>query len=568
MIKNLVIDNIALIEHVDIDFSEGLTVLTGETGSGKSIIIDSLAFVLGDRADKTLIKHGRDFASVSAVFEVEPDSPVLAKLAEYGFGDDCEILITRKMSLTGKNEIRIQGKVATLAILKEVCSNLVDIFGQGQHLALMDTKNQLSILDAFCKFDSCNEKLAELYCKYQEICTEMKSFGGSEAERARLIDILKFQIDELENANLDEEEENELVATHKRLVNIEKITTAISSALQLLADDGGAVNGLSHACNLLRGISNVEEDCSNLAERLDSARLEVDDVCQTLEDILSQTEISQEEIDRLEGRLEYIRTIKRKYGGTIAEALKFLDDAKKQYDNLVNATERMAHLLAEKSAVIKQMYEIATKKSQIRKDTADKLSGQIMSELTDLGMRGTTFVVDFAVQTLEEFSKAPSADGIDVVEFLMSANIGEPVKPLAKVISGGEMSRFMLAVKNITALAEKIPTMVFDEIDAGISGNVAQIVASKLANVSSNKQEGYQCIVITHLPQICAMADVNMRIEKFEQDGKTHTTLTVLDHTNKVQEVARLMGSIGEHALVSAQELIAFANDYKKTIHA
>jgi len=381
MIKNLVIDNIALIEHVDIDFREGLTVLTGETGSGKSIIIDSLAFVLGDRADKTLIKHGCEFAAVSALFEVEPNSPVLAKMREYGFSDDCEILITRKMSLAGKNEIRIQGKVATLAILKEVCSNLVDIFGQGQHLALMDVKNQLSVLDAFCNFDGCDSQLVELYGKYQAVCTEMKAFGGSDAERARLIDILKFQIDELENANLDEEEENELIATHKRLVNIEKITSAISNAVALLATDGGAVNGLSHACNLLRGISNVEEDCADLAERLDSARLEVDDIAQTLEDILSKTEISQEEIDRLEGRLEHIRTIKRKYGGSIAEALKFLDDAKKQYDNLVNATERMANLLAEKTAIINKMYAVASKKSQIRKDTADKLAKRIMAEL-------------------------------------------------------------------------------------------------------------------------------------------------------------------------------------------
>ena len=352
------------------------------------------------------------------------------------------------------------------------------------------------------------------------------------------------------------------------MVNIEKITTAISTAVQLLNADGGAVNNLAHACNLLRGISNVEEDCGDLGERIDSARLEVDDVCQTLEDILSRTEITPDEIDRLEGRLEYIRTIKRKYGGSIADALKFLEDAQKQYDNLQNAAERMADLLQEKTSLLKKMYDIATKKSQIRKATADDLSKRIMAELADLGMRGTTFIVDFATQTLEEFSNAPSSDGIDAVEFLMSANIGEPVKPLAKVISGGEMSRFMLAVKNITALAEKIPTMVFDEIDTGISGNVAQIVASKLANVSSNKQEGYQCIVITHLPQICAMADVNMRIEKFEENGKTHTSVCLLDSENKAHEVARLMGSVGEHALVSAQELIDFANNYKSRLHA
>lgn len=568
MIKNLVIDNIALIEHIDIDFVEGLTVLTGETGSGKSIIIDSLAFVLGERADKTLIKHGCDYAEVSALFEVDQSSPVLSKLCEYGFGDDCEILITRKMSLAGKNEIRIQGKVSTLSILKEVCAELVDIFGQGQHLALLNEKNQLSVLDAFCDFNGCDQQLKQLYPQYQSICREMNAFGGSDAERERLIDILKFQIDEIENANLDEAEEEELIATHKRLVNIEKITTALSTAVGLLATDGGAVNNLSYACNLLRGISSVDADSADLAERLNSARLEVDDVCQTLESALSRAEISQAEIDKLENRLEQIRTIKRKYGGSVADALKFWDDAKKQYDNLVNATERMAELASQKSAIIKQMYQVATQKSQIRKDTATKLSNRIMAELADLGMRGTTFVVDFNVQTIEDFSQNPSANGIDKVEFLMSANVGEPIKPLAKVISGGEMSRFMLAVKNITALAEKIPTMVFDEIDTGISGNVAQIVANKLANVSANQQNGYQCIVITHLPQICAMADVNLYIEKFEQNGKTHTSVTVMDEQSKQTEVARLMGSVGEHALVSAQELITFANNYKKGLQA
>ena len=568
MIKNLVIDNIALIEHIDIDFKEGLTVLTGETGSGKSIIIDSLAFVLGDRADKTLIKYGQDFAAVSALFEVEPNSPVLSKLEEYGFGNDCEILITRKMSIAGKNEIRIQGKVATLAILKEVCAELVDIFGQGQHLALLNEKNQLSVLDAFCDFNGSDQQLKQLYPEYLSVCREMQTFGGSDTERERLADILKFQIDEIESANLDEEEENELVITHKRLVNIEKITSAISSAVQLLSADGGAVNNISHACNLLRGIAFVDQDSDALAERLDSARLEVDDVCQTLEDVLSRTEISQAEIDRLESRLEYIRTIKRKYGGSIPAALQFLADAKKQYNNLVNASERMAQLFERKNNLIRQMYALATQKSKIRKDTAQKLSQRIMFELADLGMRGTTFVVEFACQSLDEFSLCPSSNGIDKVEFLMSANIGEPVKPLAKVISGGEMSRFMLAVKNITALAEKIPTMVFDEIDSGISGNVAQIVANKLANVSANQQVGYQCIVITHLPQICAMADVNLCIAKFEQDGKTHTSVTLLDDDNKAKEVARLMGSVGEHALVSAQELIAFANNYKKGLQA
>ncbi len=568
MIKNLTIDNIALIEHVDIDFQNGLTVLTGETGSGKSIIIDALAFVLGDRADKTLIKHGAEFAQVSALFEVEQDSPLLQKLEEYGFGSDCEILISRKMSIAGKNEIRVQGRIATLSILKEVCSELVDIFGQGQHLALLNEKNQLSVLDAFCHFDGCDEQLKTvLYPQYLECEHQLKSFGGDDAERERLIDILKYQIEEIENANLSEDEEEELLSTHKMMVNVEKITTALSNAVSVLSNDNGAVNGISKAVNSLKSISNVQGDCQNFAERLDSARLEVDDVCQTLEDLLSKTEISPAEIDRLEERLEHIKTIKRKYGGSIADALQFLQDARAKYDNLVNAGERIAVLLDKKMQLLKDMFTLAERKSQIRKNSANKLAKDIMKELADLGMKGTTFLVDFVCSSFEDFCKNPNSNGIDKVEFLMSANVGEPVKQLSKVISGGEMSRFMLAVKNITALVEKIPTMVFDEIDTGISGNMAQMVANKLANVSHNQQCGYQCIVITHLPQICAMADVNLLIKKFEENGKTHTAVQcLLTKEQKSQEVARLMGGVGDHALVSAKELVDWANAYKANL--
>ena len=568
MIRQLTINNIALIDHLDIEFQEGLTVLSGETGSGKSIIIDSLAFVLGDRADKTLIKYGQDYAEVTALFEVDASSSVLAKLDEYGYGNETEILIYRKMSISGKNEIRIQGKTATQAILKEVCAELVDIFGQGQHLALLNEKNQLTVLDAFCDFAGIDQQLRDLHPQLTAINKELKSFGGSDAERERLLDILKYQIDEIVAADISEDEEEQLLTLHKRMVNVEKISTALNQAVTLLRGDNGASAQISSSVNLLRAISTLEDSADALSERLQSVRLELDDVSDQLEDTLSALEFSPAEVDKMEERLEKIRQLKRKYGGSVADVLKFLDASQKQYDSLLNSTERIEQLNAEKRKVVTQMYELSRKKSALRRDTAQKLAARIMQELDDLGMRGTNFTVQFNDEpSYDEYANSPSSDGFDRVEFLMSANVGEPLKPLSKVISGGEMSRFMLAVKNITALAEKIPTMVFDEIDTGISGNMAQMVANKLANVSSSKRDGYQCVVITHLPQIAAMADVNLYIKKYERDGRTYTAVDVLtDYDQRAQEVSRLMGSVGEHAIVNAKELLDWSSSYKKKL--
>lgn len=569
MIKNIVINNIALIDHLELDFTKGLTVLSGETGSGKSIIIDSLAFVLGDRADKTLIKYGEEWADVTALFEVDESCPVLGKLSEYGYGTDTEILLSRKMSLAGKNEIRIQGKPATLAILKDVSAELVDIFGQGQHLALLNEKNQLSVLDSFCDFDGVDERLAtELAPHLAAINRQLKSFGGSDAERERLLDILKYQIDELNNANLSEEEEAELTATHKRMMNLEKITVALSQAVECLNGENGAISQLALAKSSLGTVAAYEQSAEELSARLNSSQLEAQDVSDTLEGMLSGLEFSPAEQEKAEARLEQIKTIKRKYGGTVKDALAFLSDAEAKYQALANSAEAIAALNAEKQTVLHEMYKLAKAKSTVRRNTAKQLAQKIMRELVDLGMRGTRFEVSFNDEpTFEEYCLSPSHDGFDKAVFLMSANVGEPLKPLSKVISGGEMSRFMLAVKNITALAEKIPTMVFDEIDTGISGNMAQMVAMKLANVSSCAENGFQCIVITHLPQIVAMSDAAMQIEKRESDGRTHTLVTPLTTVDaRAKEVARLMGGVGEHALVSAKELLAWSDDYKNTI--
>ncbi len=567
MIKSLEISNIALIEHLNINFEQGLTVLSGETGSGKSIIIDSLAFVLGDRADKTLIKHGADFAEVTALFEVNDQSHIFNKLLEYGYACDSEILIYRKMSVAGKNEIRIQGKTATLAILKEICAELVDIFGQGQHLALLNEQNQLSVLDSFCHFDGIDKKLSdELYPQLVDINKQLHALGGSDAERQRTLDILSFQIAELENAELSEAEEYDLISKHKRMVNVEKIASALNVVVQSLYSEEGAINAISTACNALVSISSVEDSAIELEKRLNSVQIEVDDISQTVTDLLSTIEFDPMEADRVQVRLEQIRQLKRKYGGSIKDALAFLEEAKAQFETISNATELILSLNNQKQSILRQMYKCACEKSNVRKETALILSKNIVKELECLGMKGTNFEVSFNERsTLDDYTN-PLPDGFDTVSFLMSANVGEPLKPLAKVISGGEMSRFMLAVKNITAIAEKIPTMVFDEIDTGISGNMAKMVAMKLANVANDKNNGYQCIVITHLPQIVAMADTNIFIEKFQSNNKTYTNVTSLSGEEQINEIARLMGGVGEHAALNAKELLAWAQNYKKQL--
>lgn len=568
MIKNLVINNIALIDHLELEFEKGLTVLSGETGSGKSIIIDSLAFVLGDRADKTLIKYGEEVAEVTALFEVEPQSAVIAKMEEYGYGNDLEILINRKMSVAGKNEIRIQGRPATLSILKDVCAELIDIFGQGQHLALLNEKKQLGVLDEFCNFKGADVQLKELGAQLNGINAQLKSLGGSDAERERLLDILKFQIEEIREANLSVEEEQELLAAHNRMVNAEKISFALNVAAGNLGDEQGAISKIAQACSALKNISNLEVSANGLQDRLLAVRLEADDVCAELNELIGKTEFSPAEADKMEARLERIKQIKRKYGGSIEECLKFLSSAEEQFNSLSNCAERIERLNDEKNKTLIAMYALAQIKSAERKRVAQELSQKIMNELGDLGMQGTNFYVRFNNDvSLEEYSRSPSANGIDNVEFLMSANVGEPLKPLSKVISGGEMSRFMLAVKNITALAEKIPTMVFDEIDTGISGNMAQKVANKLASVSNGNKNGYQSIVITHLPQIVAMADVNFYIQKYEKNGKTYTSVEVLNTLDRhANEVARLMGGVGEHSIESAKELIRLSHNYKNSL--
>jgi len=560
MLKSIFIKNIALIDEVSIDFSKGLNILSGETGAGKSIIIDSLAFVLGERADKSLIKSGENSAFVQAVFEFDGDNAFL----ENGYeSDDGIFVVTRTMSVGGKNEIRINGRLASQAVLKQISALLVDIFGQNEHTYLLKPENHLGILDGY----NCDKHLlskVESICLQLDDCNrQLCKFGGDDSERERLVDMLSYQINEIELADLKIGEDDLLLQEKIKAQSVEKISFACSSALNLLNGSGSSLNNISSATNYISQITSIDNEYDDIYQRLNSIKYEVQDISESLSDILTNLSFDQKSLDEIEERLDKIKLLKRKYGGSIEEVLDFCEKAKEKLYQLENADAIISKLKKEKQTLLTFLYEACQQLSNYRRDVAKDFEQKIISELNDLGMKNAVFKVVFNEYPDKQLFSGCSNDGFDVVEFYFSANKGEPVKPLSKIISGGEMSRFMLALKNITAKIEKIPTMVFDEIDTGISGKIAEVVGKKLAKVSHD----YQCLVITHLPQIAAMSDEHFLIEKAIEGEKTKTLVRLLDKDGKIDEIARLVaGDIGEYGQLHAKDLIVWADKYKKSL--
>lgn len=561
MLKNLTVRNIALISNLSLEFGANMCVLTGETGAGKSIIVDSLAFVLGGKADKSLIKYGEEKATVEAVFETKNDSYALKLLAEYGFDDDSDgtVVMYRTMNLQGKNECRINGRICTLSVLRAIACTLVDIFGQSDHVNLLRTDTHLSIIDNFKKSPLITD-LSAVVAQYRDLKGELGKYGGSEAERARAIDLLDYEIRELTDAELFEGEEEELTVTKDKVANVEKIAEALKGCLSHLTQSCNISSELWLASNSLQNVIKYDDEIESVAERLKNAKYELDDLTGVVEAKINECDYNPAQIDKMTERLAEIKRLKRKYGGSVSAALDYLRSAKEKYDDLLNSVERIENISAKMDLLKTQAFDLSKKISQFRKDSAVEFCSLVKKELSDLGMKNASFDTVFnAEPSLDDF--VPSEKGFDTVEFMFSANKGEPQKSLSKVISGGEMSRFLLAIKSITAKIENIPTMVFDEIDVGLSGSVAQMVAIKLANVSRN----YQCIVITHLPQVAAMGDNNYVIDKYVENDKTLSRITVADNTLKTKEVARLMGgeNIGEYGIRHACEMIEWADEIK-----
>ena len=562
MLCQLSIENIALIDKLELELKNGLNILSGETGAGKSIIIDSLNFVLGERADKSLIRFGTDKASVEAVFEDYLTPSIKDCLDDLGIEAEDVLILRRKMSADGKNECRINGRISTLSALKSLTELLVDIHGQHEHQSLLKSTNHIKLLDKLGekKIATVKGEVEKNFDDYTSLKKEFLRFGNAD-ERERKLDILSFQIDEIEKADVKDGEEDELLSARKRIRNMEKIISALEGAKNLLDgyDSQSVSASIKNANSLLNTISSYDENIAPIADRLDSCKVEITDISETLSDMLQKLDFDSRSAEQIEERLEVVRTILRKYGGSYESLQKFYEEATKEAQTLSNATERVERLETEIKVAAEKLLASAKELSQERRKIADKFEKDITKELCDLGMGGSTFKVE--IDSTDDVDQI-SANGADSVEFMISPNVGEPLKPLAKIISGGEMSRFMLAFKNILAGVDDIGTMVFDEIDTGISGNISQVVSEKMCNISRARQ----VIAVTHMPSLASMADNHYLISKSTENGKTLTHVDLLK--DDTDEVARLIGGndYSIYAVPHAKEMKANAQRYKDSL--
>lgn len=568
MLKRLYIKNAAIIPELTLEFCPNLNVLSGETGAGKSIILDSLVFVLGSKADKTLIRYGCDEMTVEAVFDIFESPKLQQSLKALGYDEEETLILTRTLSKEGRSDCRVNGRTVTASILKGLAVGLIDLCAQSEHISLFKVANQILLLDDFCGEDMVRlqQERRELSARYEQVRTARKAFGGNAAERGHLMELYAFQIEEIEKAQLSEEEEAALAEERVLLMNGEKIRKGLIECCAHLSGEYGAVNGVAEAVAVLHHIAPLHENLEQALDSLYNLRYELEAASENLEQLNDSFDFDERRADRIEERLDEIKNLKKKYGGTIPEILDYCKNTREELERLRNADESLNQLNQELNELEQKLAAVYQKMSDLRKEYAKRLEARIIAEFRQLYMPNAVFSVQFEQAfTLDEIGEHAAANGWDDVEFYFSANKGEPLKSLNKVISGGELSRFMLAVKAVTSALDGIDTMIFDEIDAGISGVTAAEVAKKIAGISRERQ----VVCITHSPAVAAMADRSFLISKRTEGGATYSGVTVLDEADKAKEVARLTGVVSgsDHAIEHARELIAWADDYKKQLN-
>lgn len=561
MLERLSIKNIALIREQTINFKSGFNVLTGETGAGKSLIIDSLSLLLGEKADKSLISHGETFATVEAVFSSLSDN-VLNLLEEFGLEREDTLIISRKISIDGKNECRVNGTTFTLSMLKKLSAPLMDLHGQFEHQNLLKVSNHIGILDSYgaSKISGLLQNYQICYAKYEENQNELRKLVTNDKERERLIDLYSYQVEEIDNAGFYDGEEEELKDFRNQVLHSEKIMDSLSNVVLLGKGDGyeyaGVAESIKKMQTMLGMVAEYSKEIAPQLDRIESLKIEFEDVVDTLEEIKDNMYFDEQKAKQNEERLDLLSSFKKKYGSTISEIIEYRDKTQTELEKLINSENRVNELKKEQQKLEVELILTAEKLSKARKESALKMEKEVTSELVSLGMKSARFVIDIQPLSLENRNK----DGFDRVEFMFSANLGEEVKPLKAVASGGEMSRFMLAVKNITAKIEGISTLIFDEIDTGVSGMMALVLGEKLCMVSKFAQ----VICVTHLAQVASFGKTQFLIEKSESQGKTITSVKELDRTERVKEIARLVsGVVSEKALQSAEELLKNAEDFE-----
>ena len=562
MLNKLTIKNIALIAKAEIDFTQKLNVMSGETGSGKSVILESINFVLGAKTDKNLIKHGETDCFVSAEFDVSKNLSIKNVLEELDIDFDDILILSRKVTIDGKNTIKVNGVSVNLSMLKKITSKLVDVHGQSEHYNLLSEVNQLKLIDNFGgnTINEIKDEISKIYTEYKKIVDFLSDAGGDERQREIKLDVLNYQINEIEKAEIYETEEEELNDIKSKLINQEKILSSLRGSKSCISEEGGVQDVLYNAIKLLSSITDLNEEYAQLYTRIQNAYTEISDIESEITSCVDNFNTYEVSLDDVISRLDVIKNLQRKYGSNYEEIINFLDNAIKERDNLLKYEETYNDYLIKKDKLARSLYDNYKKLNEERKKIADMFSNNVVLELKQLGMNNAQFNVkffDFPSYEDCTFTKT----GPDRIEFLFSANLGEAVKPLSSVISGGEISRFMLAIKVQSSAFNDVSTYIFDEIDAGISGVTANVVAQKLSNISKNTQ----VIAISHLPQISVYADNNILIEKHELDGKTTTLITKLNEENKIKELIRLVGgsSSSDSARKLVLELIDNANKHK-----
>ncbi len=566
MLTTLSIKNIALIESLEIEFSKGLNVLSGETGAGKSIIIDSINFVLGKRADKTLIRYGEESASVTAFFNID-NKKIYDLLDELEIEKEDELMIKRTMNIDGKNNCSINGQKVTLSMLRSLTSKLVDIYGQNDALFIMNPSMHLEILDNYGidKIKPLKDKQEKLYKNYQETIKKLKEYGNLE-DLEKNLELYEYQINEIKENNFKDGEEEELKALRSKMNNSQEFVESLSQAYESL-NGSSEVNVnllLSNAIKNLNKVAEYDSSLEDIISRLESAKIDLKDAGESIEDIAKSSEFDPQKANQIENRLNKIRLIKKKYGSSEQEINDYLNSIQDKYDFLNNGEEKLADLEIDKKNLFEDLYKNAKELSHIRHNVAFDLSLKIEKELKELGMKDAQFIAKFNEFPLINEIDSISLNGIDEMEFLFSANKGQPPRELTKIISGGELSRFTLALKNTISDLDGIDTMIFDEIDTGISGHIAQVVAEKLYSISKDKQ----VLAITHLPQLASIADTNFLIVKESDSSTTKTKINKLGKDELINEIIRLVGgeTSEKTAKPHAMEMLENATKIKETL--
>lgn len=555
------IRNFAVIESVQIEFGHGFHVMTGETGAGKSIIVDALSLIGGGRGSAEWVRHGAAKAEIECLFELPPSHPVHEVLASIGIHteDDEMLVIRREISSSGKSVCRINGQMVNLSMLRQVGHWLIQIHGQHEHQSLMNPSSHINLLDTYASDETraIKEQYSKVYKQYQAQVKEFEEMTESMKDRLHKIDLYSFQTEEIASASLTEDEEERLQEERSKLSSADKLLTGAERAYDALYGQGGALERVSSAMDDLESIvKHDSESLTPLVSQIKEAYYQLEDISFALRDYKEQVEFNPQRLDEIEQRLDTITGLKRKYGDKIKDVLEYYDTISTELQQLQNMDERAEELEAQLQATKEKLYILADQLTQMRQKTARVLSERIMGQLKELHMEKTVFSIE--VRTLDEIG----ANGINEVEFMIAPNPGEPLRPMHRIASGGELSRIMLALKTIFAQVESIPVLIFDEVDTGVSGRAAQAIAEKMARLSL----ACQTFAVTHLPQVACMADRHYVIHKEVKGERTYTLVEQMTGDQRSVELARMLGGVEVTSMTEehAVEMLRLADDKKK----